>query len=169
MAINCVDSPYPRTSPPMDRGGRKADEGAPLFGPYVMWGTLPCAYWPVKPTLTNRPSRAEGAAPILVVGTNRDPATPYAWAQALAAQLDSGVLLGFDGDGHTAYLQGSPCVDDAVDQLPDHGHAPTGRNQLSQASADSRGARTPREPVDSSQRVNLRHAALAQSARALHS
>ncbi|MET8221247.1 alpha/beta hydrolase, partial [Streptomyces hirsutus] len=31
----------------------------------------------------------KGAAPIVVVGTTRDPATPYRWAQALADQLAS--------------------------------------------------------------------------------
>ncbi|MEO7979473.1 MAG: alpha/beta hydrolase, partial [Sporichthyaceae bacterium] len=54
-------------------------------------------------------------APILVVGTTRDPATPYESAQALARQLDAGHLLTYDGDGHTAYRTGSGCVDKAVD------------------------------------------------------
>jgi hypothetical protein len=58
--------------------------------------------------------RAAGAPPILVVGTLRDPATPYRWAQALAGDLSSGVLLGWNGDGHTAYGQGSACVDTIV-------------------------------------------------------
>jgi hypothetical protein len=59
--------------------------------------------------------RGEGAPPILVVGTTRDPATPFRWAQALAHDLESGVLLGWNGDGHTAYMMGSSCVDSAVD------------------------------------------------------
>ena len=57
---------------------------------------------------------AAGAGPILVVGTTRDPATPYRWARALAADLSSGVLLGWNGDGHTAYGEGSSCVDTIV-------------------------------------------------------
>ena len=60
--------------------------------------------------------RAAGAPPILVVGTTRDPATPFRWARALARGLKSGVLLGWNGDGHTAYLMGSTCVNTAVDQ-----------------------------------------------------
>jgi pimeloyl-ACP methyl ester carboxylesterase len=70
---------------------------------------------------------AEGAGPILVVGTTRDPATPYAWAQSLAAELSSGRLLTYEGDGHTAYATGSGCIDAAVDTyliggvLPDEG------------------------------------------------
>ena len=36
-------------------------------------------------------------------------------AQTLADDLDSGVLLTRDGDGHTAYGQGNACIDAAVD------------------------------------------------------
>jgi hypothetical protein len=38
------------------------------------------------------------------------------WARALAGDLTSGVLLGWNGDGHTAYMRGSSCVDSAVDK-----------------------------------------------------
>jgi hypothetical protein len=54
------------------------------------------------------------AAPILVVGTTRDPRTPYTNAQKLAELLPTGVLLTRDGDGHTAYRQGNDCTDDAI-------------------------------------------------------
>ncbi len=51
-----------------------------------------------------------------MVGTTRDPATPFVWAERLAEQLESAVLLTYDGDGHTAYGQtGAGCVDAAVD------------------------------------------------------
>jgi hypothetical protein len=49
-----------------------------------------------------------------VIGTTRDPATPYVWARALARQLSSGVLLTYVGDGHTAYIRNNSCVDAAV-------------------------------------------------------
>ncbi|MBS2554229.1 alpha/beta hydrolase, partial [Catenulispora sp. NL8] len=61
------------------------------------------------------PITAAGSAPILVVGTKDDPATPYAWAQGLAKQLQNGHLLTFNGSGHTAYTRGSQCIDNAVD------------------------------------------------------
>ena len=57
---------------------------------------------------------AAGAPPIVVIGTTRDPATPYVWAKALADQLSSGVLVTYDGDGHTAYARGNGCVSTAV-------------------------------------------------------
>ena len=58
---------------------------------------------------------AKGAAPILVVGTTGDPATPYHWAQALAKQLDSAQLLTWDGNAHVAYIRGNKCITTAVD------------------------------------------------------
>lgn len=115
MAINCVDSVYPRSADAYEQAAEQAEQDAPRFGSAVMWGSLPCAYWPAQPTEEVTELRAEGSAPILIVGTLRDPATPYEWSEALADQLSSGVLLGFDGDGHTAYLTGSTCVDGIVD------------------------------------------------------
>jgi hypothetical protein len=85
---------------------------SPHFGGYEAWALLPCAYWPVPAVTKAAPLRARGAPPILVIGTSRDPATPYVDAQRLAGQLDSGVLLSYDGDGHTVYGTGaSSCVD----------------------------------------------------------
>ena len=59
--------------------------------------------------------RAEGSAPILVVSTQYDPATPYEWGVQVADELENATLLSFDGDGHTAYTSGSTCIDGAVD------------------------------------------------------
>ncbi|WP_431958824.1 alpha/beta hydrolase [Actinacidiphila sp. bgisy160] len=97
---------------------------SPQFGASLATFLVLCTHWPVPPTQSPRPIAAPGAAPILVVGTTRDPATPYPWAQSLARQLDSGRLLTYDGDGHTAYHRGSPCIDDAVDLYLTHGELP---------------------------------------------
>jgi pimeloyl-ACP methyl ester carboxylesterase len=113
MAINCLDRPWPHALSAWRSIASHAARAAPQFGASIVWGSLACAYWPVKsdplPKIT-----APGAPPILVVGTTRDPATPYRWAQALARELKSGVLLGWNGDGHTAYRMGSSCVDTIV-------------------------------------------------------
>lgn len=55
---------------------------------------------PVDPV---RLGPAEGAAPILVIGTTGDPATPYDWSVQLAGSLASGVMYTVEGEGHTAY------------------------------------------------------------------
>ena len=113
VAVSCLDRPWPRALASWQSAARAAARAAPLFGEPITWGNLPCAYWPVRSYPLTR-VRAAGAPPILVIGNKRDPATPYRWAQALAGDLKSGVLLGWNGNGHTAYMMGSSCVDSAV-------------------------------------------------------
>jgi pimeloyl-ACP methyl ester carboxylesterase len=114
-AVNCLDlAPAATTPQEVEQQLATYRKSSPHFGTTLAWSGLSCAAWPVKPTGEPHTIPAKGAAPILVVGTTRDPATPYAWAQALAAQLDSGTLLSFNGDGHTAYERGSVCVDSDV-------------------------------------------------------
>jgi pimeloyl-ACP methyl ester carboxylesterase len=125
MAVNCVDRPWPRDLAAWRAAAATASRAAPEFGSMILWGSLPCAYWPV-PGARVPQLRADGAPPILVVGTTRDPATPYRWARALAGDLSSGVLLGWNGDGHTAYMMGSSCVDAIVDRYLIDGTGPAG-------------------------------------------
>jgi len=113
LSVDCVDRPWPRTVSAFAAAAAAAAKAAPLFGASNVWGSLPCAYWPVQPTTLN--IRAAGARPILVVGDLHDPATPYQWAVNLSRDLASGVLLGWNGEGHTSYFQGSSCVDNTVD------------------------------------------------------
>jgi pimeloyl-ACP methyl ester carboxylesterase len=113
-AINCIDRPAPRSVSAYVAAAKIAAKAAPSFGAAIEYSSLPCAFWRVPPVEKLHPVHAKGAPPILVIGTTRDPATPYVWAQALASQLSSGVLLTHVGDGHTAYRDGNPCVDTAV-------------------------------------------------------
>lgn len=115
MAVNCVDKPTPQNLAAYGKAAAEAEKSAPRFGPFVVWGGVPCVYWPTQSAPEPKPLTANGADPILVVGTTRDPATPYKWSENLADQLSSGVLLTFEGDGHTAYLQGNACITNAVD------------------------------------------------------
>jgi pimeloyl-ACP methyl ester carboxylesterase len=116
-AVNCLDDPPAATSPQQVEQQLPAFEKAsPHFGASLAWAGLSCAYWPVKATGEPHTIAAAGSAPIVVVGTTRDPATPYAWARALAGQLHAGHLLTYDGDGHTAYSRGSDCIDTAVNR-----------------------------------------------------
>jgi pimeloyl-ACP methyl ester carboxylesterase len=116
-AVNCLDRPWPRSFAAWQAAAAQAARVAPMFGASLVWGSLSCAYWPVpsSPLPAVSAIRAAGAPPILVVGDLRDPATPYRWAQTLASDLSSGVLLGWRGEGHTSYGEGSPCIDTAVD------------------------------------------------------
>lgn len=116
-AVNCLDLPAAFSTPDQVEQALPAFEKAsPVFGDGLAWASLNCAYWPVKATGEPHRIEAKGAAPIVVVGTTRDPATPYRWAQGLARQLSSGRLLTYVGDGHTAYGRGSACIDSAIDR-----------------------------------------------------
>jgi pimeloyl-ACP methyl ester carboxylesterase len=115
-AVNCLDLPPAFSSPEeVERALPAFEKASPVFGRGLAWASLSCAYWPVR--ATGRPHRiqAKGAAPIVVVGTTRDPATPYLWARSLASQLSSARLLTYDADGHTAYGRGSKCIDTTID------------------------------------------------------
>lgn len=115
-AVNCIDHPDITSIEQAKSQAAAYQAASPRFGAYLLWGSLPCAHWPVKPVNTQHAIKAAGAKPIVVVGTTRDPATPYEWSVALAGQLESGVLITRDGDGHTGYKEGNRCVDDAVEK-----------------------------------------------------
>ncbi|KIF02167.1 proteinase [Streptomyces sp. RSD-27] len=124
-AVNCLDQPPAFSGPEaVDAALPSFEKASPVFGAGLAWASLNCTYWPVKATGTAKRLEAKGAAPIVVVGTTRDPATPYKWARALADQLDSGTLLTYDGDGHTAYGRGSDCIDTAINRYLLEGQAP---------------------------------------------
>ena len=114
-AVNCLDRSERAGLEQVQRTVEEFTEQAPTWGAFLAWSELPCDYWPVKGTSAPGPIAASGSGPIVVVGTTRDPATPYEWAVNLAKQLEDGHLISYDGDGHTAYLRGSSCVDKAVD------------------------------------------------------
>ena len=113
-AVNCMDHPVPTDVAAYDRLGPAFANAAPFFGPWSQYSNLVCAYWPVKRTGHPGPLTADGAPPILLVGGTNDPATPYAWAQAVHQQLSSSVLLTRQGNGHTSYNV-SACSKQAID------------------------------------------------------
>ncbi|MFC6286916.1 alpha/beta hydrolase [Nocardioides sp. GCM10027113] len=113
-AINCLDDPYAVTPRQVPAQLDDFEKASPTFGEVFAWGLVGCGGLEVESSVEVPEVRAEGAAPIVVIGTTRDPATPYAWAEALAEQLESGVLVSRDGDGHTAYNAGNDCIDEAV-------------------------------------------------------
>lgn len=116
-AVNCLDRPDRATKDQTVALASEWKKAAPNFGEYLAWSNISCSYWQSEATGIPKKIAALGTPTILVVGTVNDPATPYAWSQALAAQLSKGVLLTLDGDGHTAYYQGSNCIDEVVDNF----------------------------------------------------
>lgn len=126
-AINCLDYPMVDELEQMRQDAQKLDEASPTIGRFLSYGGVTCNAWPYEAVDVPEPVSAAGAAPIVVVGTTGDPATPYDWSVALAEQLESGVLVSWEGQGHTAYGRSNECVANAVDDyfidgvVPDDG------------------------------------------------
>ena len=126
-AVNCLDKPESADLADRRAQVERAEKAAPMWGRFLAWSSLPCGTWPVEsdaPDSGPRRISATGAPPIVVIGTTRDPATPYDWSVRLRDQLDRASLITFDGDGHTAYTRSNSCVDDAVDRWYLHGDLP---------------------------------------------
>jgi pimeloyl-ACP methyl ester carboxylesterase len=107
-AINCVDQYAPADIATLDARVAQLQARDPLFAGAALYGDLPCDQWPVRGPAA-APVDVSGAPPILLVGGTNDPATPYAWAQALHGQIHGSVLLTRDGFGHTSYGH-STCI-----------------------------------------------------------
>jgi pimeloyl-ACP methyl ester carboxylesterase len=111
--IDCLDFADTRTPQQIRDDAKKVTAAAPIFGPYIGMSGLTCKYFPAaKPTTV---TTTKTNAPIVIVGTTGDPATPYAWAQGLSKLLVNSRLLTFVGDGHTGQGRGNGCIDDAID------------------------------------------------------
>lgn len=113
VMVNCADAKVRPTKAEADAAEAQIIQAAPTFGPLLGSGLTSCDGWPRAANPVPVPDAA-GAPPILVVGTVGDPATPYEWAQQMASTLKSGVLLTYEGDGHTAFLRGGTCIENAV-------------------------------------------------------
>ncbi len=115
-AVNCVDVASPQGDEAYIALADRLAKTSPRFGRLAGFSSIVCGFWPVPPTGITTPVVARGSAPILLIGTTRDPATPYVWAQSAARSLDNAVLLTYNSDGHTAYLTGNPCIRTMVDR-----------------------------------------------------
>ncbi|UOQ59097.1 alpha/beta hydrolase [Leucobacter rhizosphaerae] len=113
-AINCLDYPNDPDVDQMRADAQELEEIAPTIGRFQGYGDLACAGWPFPGVEERTAVTAAGSAPILVVGTTGDPATPYRWAESLADQLENATLLTYQGEGHTAYGENA-CINSAVD------------------------------------------------------
>lgn len=112
--VACSDSVNPTNRQAWWKAGQARDEVAPYFGSLWTWASAACATWPgqAEDRYTG-PWTEQTSAPVLVVGTTFDPATPYSGAQAVAGLLPGSRLLTVAGWGHTS-LGYSTCADSAV-------------------------------------------------------
>ncbi len=125
-AVNCLDHDDSIPSLKVPSYFPEFEKASPTFGRVFAFGLSSCSKWPVHTGRVPEPIHADGAPPILVIGTTRDPATPLAWARALAHQLQSGILVTRNGDGHTGYHAGNSCVDNTVESYLVSDKVPSG-------------------------------------------
>jgi pimeloyl-ACP methyl ester carboxylesterase len=111
-AISCADDGHPATVDQIRAAQTAWRTKYPLFGAPLAIGSLTCALWPGKRDAYPA-GKAEGAPPIVVVGTKGDPATPYEQTAKLADMLGVGTVLTWEGEGHTAYPE-TRCISNAV-------------------------------------------------------
>ena len=127
LAIYCVDYPVETDPTVLAEQEVLLEQASPTtYRPSPPIGDTTCINWPYQ--YQGPPIAAltgKGAPPVLVVSTTGDPATPYEWGVALADQLESAVLITFNGEGHTAYGQGNECIISTVDDYLLKGIVPT--------------------------------------------
>jgi pimeloyl-ACP methyl ester carboxylesterase len=124
--IDCLDWQERRTIDQYKADAKEFAAKAPVFGPYIAFAGVHCRFLP-QPSTQRAPNTLTEikTAPIIVIGTIRDPATPYSWSVGLAKIFTGSRLISLDGDGHTGHGRGSACVDDAVDAYLLTGTLPT--------------------------------------------
>jgi len=123
-AVSCLDSAERGSFDDAESEVARFEKANPVLGRLFAWDGLVCADWPIPATHPQEEVDATGSKPIVVIGTTRDPATPYEWSQTMVDQLGTGVLISREGDGHTAYGSGNSCIDDLVDTYLADGTVP---------------------------------------------
>ena len=123
-AVNCLDFDERGTPEDVEKALPRFERVNPVLGRSDAWGMLGCADWPIRATHPQIEIDATGSKPIIVLGTTRDPATPYEWSEALVRQLRTGVLVTREGDGHLAYTSGNRCIKNLVDSYLADGKMP---------------------------------------------
>ncbi|WP_067779478.1 alpha/beta hydrolase [Actinomyces vulturis] len=133
-AINCLDYPVEGDNDLWNKQAEELKKLSPTFGADMGYVDFACEAWGHPSTRERKPIHAQGSAPILIVGTTGDPATPYQWAVNLDDQLSDSELLTWEGEGHTAFGRAGACINNAVSDylisgtMPKEGTVCKGRN-----------------------------------------
>lgn len=123
-AVNCIDRQDRPGVTQIRQLAADWSKAYPLFGSYLAWSMAGCADWPAPAVGNAAPWRGRAIPQVLIIGNTWDPATPIEGARSLAKQMPRSVVLEWQGDGHTAYMQGSNCVDDTVNAFYNAGRLP---------------------------------------------
>jgi pimeloyl-ACP methyl ester carboxylesterase len=128
LAVQCVDSDYPRDQQAYTRLAPGEDQREPYFGLTALFDMAQCITWPAADRDRYLgPWNHLRQHPILVVNNRYDPETPLWNAQATRDELGDARLLIVEGYGHTTLDVHSACASAAAAsylvtlQLPDDG------------------------------------------------
>ncbi|AXK31551.1 alpha/beta hydrolase [Streptomyces armeniacus] len=126
LAIGCADERQRYGPDDVRTALPRFRDASPVFGPTSAWALSACDGWPVDGRWNSPDVSAEGAAPVLLVGTTGDPATPYGGTRRMKDRLGAGVgvELTYRGEGHGAYESGDRCVRGTVDAYLLRGKVP---------------------------------------------
>ncbi|KAG8717828.1 hypothetical protein FRC08_006557 [Ceratobasidium sp. 394] len=114
-AITCADAVDPgntTTQMVFDEIVRATREVSPMFGPIWNIAGFVCHKWPVRAVERHTgPWNKNLSNPILVIGNEADPITPYKNAKSVADALgESAVLIEQDDYGHVSLAMKSNCT-----------------------------------------------------------
>ena len=143
-AVICNDNPDTgATASEMDAQAAAERKAYPFFGGTSSGTEAYCRGWGHRGKTPPQETRAEGSAPILVVGIKEDVQTLYSWAQSLAGQLDNGHLLTVEGYGHGAFSRNT-CAATAITGFLVNGTMP---DKGTTCTADPQPATTQAQPA----------------------
>jgi pimeloyl-ACP methyl ester carboxylesterase len=108
QVVTCNDTPGDPTDAQVAAAAASWAGKYRLFGLWAAESLVQCDGWQSDRHAVPEGS-ASGSPPILVVGNVHDPATPYQGTLHLASELGTGVVLTWDGQGHTSYGSSS-CI-----------------------------------------------------------
>ena len=111
--VLCGESTNPTSDEAFVEADNRAIKTAPGFGQLWNWQSSVCTHWPVSSVGAYKgPFDIPTSVPVLIIGNEHDPATPYAGAVAYHEVLPTSRLVTVEGAfGHGA-LGISTCVDD---------------------------------------------------------
>lgn len=125
FAVSCLDSVWPKDPQMVMDHAALIGAAYPRLGEALVNDYVRCPMWPTEAEpLPPVPSDIADLSPVLIISTTGDPATPYAAGVAVREQIPGSVLVTNVANGHTAFAQGVPCIDDTVTRYIVDGVAP---------------------------------------------
>jgi pimeloyl-ACP methyl ester carboxylesterase len=133
FAVDCSDYAF-GTGTPDERADQYFADGEAAGVNDLRLGSgyyldLPCAWWPTHGPEERPPYLGDTPYPIFILGATWDPATPYANAERLAANLTNSYSIIQPGGPHVIYLRGLHCPDDQITAYLLDGELPAERYQ----------------------------------------